>query len=112
MWSLGATLYTATEGAPPFNAPTLTAVIAAILTKDFPRPQHAGPLAGLLRALLDKDPDRRPAAQDAARALAAYRIESAFGARPAALAEPVVTPPAIRSARHAPLPPRTELAHV
>jgi YVTN family beta-propeller protein len=79
MWSLGATLYTAVEGAPPFNAPTLTAVITAILTKDLPPAAHAGPLAGLLGALLDKDPSRRPDAQAVARALAVLSVEPASG---------------------------------
>ena len=31
MWALGATLYTAVEGNPPFAAPTLTAMITAVL---------------------------------------------------------------------------------
>jgi len=88
MWSLGATLYTAVEGTPPFSAPTLTAVIAAILTKDVPPSQHAGPLAHLLRALLEKDPARRPAAQAAAEALAAYSAEPVSGARATVPAEP------------------------
>jgi serine/threonine protein kinase len=44
MWALGATLYTAVEGTQPFTGATMTALIAAILTKAPPRPRHADAL--------------------------------------------------------------------
>jgi serine/threonine protein kinase len=60
LWSLGATLYAAVEGRPPFPqaevVPTLTAVL-----HDPPQPaRRAGRLQLLLALLLDKDPARRP----------------------------------------------------
>ncbi|MGW6916262.1 serine/threonine-protein kinase [Kitasatospora sp. NPDC054939] len=66
LWSLGATLYTAVEGEPPFSGPTLTSLLAAILTKD-PRPaEKAGRLSPTLTALLEKDPMRRATVREAA----------------------------------------------
>jgi len=61
LWSLGATLYTAVEGRPPFDHPDPLATLTAVVT-DQPRPcQRAGPvLCDVLTRLLDKDPARRP----------------------------------------------------
>ena len=72
MWALGATLYVTVEGVPPFGGPTLMALISAILTRPPARPAHAGPLGGLIWALLSKDSGGRPTAEAAAAALAAY----------------------------------------
>jgi hypothetical protein len=73
MWALGATLYAAVEGLPPFTGQTMSALITAILTKAPARPRHAGPLLEVLAALLDKNPAQRPDAPATARTLAACR---------------------------------------
>jgi hypothetical protein len=59
-WALGATMFYAVEGGPPFDRGTSIATLAAVVNDPPRRPQRAGPLAPLLTALLDKDPSSRP----------------------------------------------------
>jgi serine/threonine protein kinase len=59
-WALGATMFYAVEGEPPFDRGTSIATLAAVVN-DPPRPPHvAGPLTPLITALLAKDPASRP----------------------------------------------------
>ena len=62
LWALGATLWFAVEGAPPFQRPSPAATLAAILHDPPGRPWRAGPLEPVLLALLAKDPAPRPSA--------------------------------------------------
>jgi hypothetical protein len=73
MWALGGTLYAMVEGRPPFEGPTLTSVVTAILASDPAPPAHAGPLLGLIGLLLVKDPAVRPAAAEVVRQLDVLR---------------------------------------
>jgi eukaryotic-like serine/threonine-protein kinase len=62
LWGLGATLWFAVEGAPPFDRGGPAATLAAILHDPPGDPRRAGPLAPVLLALLGKDPEGRPTA--------------------------------------------------
>jgi hypothetical protein len=73
LWALGATLYTAVQGAPPFAGSNQTATLTAILTKSPAPSAHAGPLGPLIESLLSKDPAVRPDAQATAIALRTAR---------------------------------------
>jgi hypothetical protein len=97
MWALGVTLYAAVQGRPPFSGPTIPAVIAAIVGQPTSPPDHAGPLTGLLLALLAKDPAARPDAQTVARELAALRSAPATGGS-GTVSMPPATGPALTAA--------------
>jgi serine/threonine protein kinase len=55
LWSLGCTLYAATEGKPPFLRPEQFAIIAAITVDPVPPARQAGLLTPVLYGLLEKD---------------------------------------------------------
>jgi hypothetical protein len=59
VWALGATMYFAVEGAPPFDKGTLVRTLAAVVDEDPRLMLRAGPLTALLTALLAKDPEDR-----------------------------------------------------
>jgi len=97
LWSLGATLYAAVEGRPPFEGPDVMATLAALLTRDPPPPQRAGRLTGLLDALLRKDPAERPTADQVAAFLADSRGVEAPTVPVSAAAVPANGAPAERT---------------
>jgi hypothetical protein len=69
LWGLGASLYTAVEGRPPFDREGTLATLTAVVS-DEPDPfRLAGPLEPVISALLRKDPAARLGAADAERML-------------------------------------------
>jgi serine/threonine protein kinase len=59
LWSLGATLYTAVEGRPPYDRGSTLPTLAAAVTEEPDPPRLAGPLWPALEGLLRKDPADR-----------------------------------------------------
>ncbi|TFV62492.1 UNVERIFIED_ORG: serine/threonine protein kinase [Bacillus sp. AZ43] len=81
LWSLGATLYAALEGRPPFDRGEGMATLMAVVAEDPAPMPHAGPLEPVLRELLTKDPARRGTARSVRpqlEAVAAGRAQAPF----------------------------------
>ena len=66
LWGLGALLFAAVEGEPPFQREGPLQTLTAVITEEPPVPRRAsGPLRDAIAGLLDKDPDRRLTAAQA-----------------------------------------------
>jgi hypothetical protein len=60
VWALGATLYTAVEGQPPYEPRSNPIALLRAIATERPRPMtHAGVLAPAIDAMMDEDPARR-----------------------------------------------------
>jgi serine/threonine protein kinase len=65
LWALGATLYFAVEGEPPFKSSTTQFEVLNAIVNDPPRrARRLGVLGPVIDRLLRKDPDQRPASAD------------------------------------------------
>jgi hypothetical protein len=72
VFSLGATLYAAVEGGPPFGFGENTILLLqAVAAGEVPPPRSAGPLGPVLSWLLRREPEQRPTMAKAAAALRA-----------------------------------------
>jgi hypothetical protein len=70
VWALGATLYAAVEGRPPYgDQGNALALLSRIASEPPPEPTRAGPLHGPIMRMLDVDPASRWSMADAAHAL-------------------------------------------
>lgn len=98
LWGLGASLYAAVEGRPPFERPGALATLTAVVT-DGPDPfVRAGPLEPVIDGLLRKDPDTRLDSAQAERMLRSVIAQDST-ARTVSLAGPAVSEPVPLAAR-------------
>ncbi|WTG19685.1 serine/threonine protein kinase [Streptomyces decoyicus] len=76
LWALGATLYQAVEGRPPFRKDTAVETAYSIAMDPLEAPRNAGVLTPLIEALLAKEPADRPTAEVVEQALRSAEAEA------------------------------------
>ncbi|MGH3773915.1 MAG: protein kinase domain-containing protein [Pseudonocardiaceae bacterium] len=84
LWGLGATLFAAVEGRPPYDAGTAMATVASVVQDEVPRPSCTGALAEVIHGLMVKDPARR---------MPLSRVRQLLGAPPEPADPEPVAPP-------------------
>jgi serine/threonine protein kinase len=92
LWSLGATLYTAVEGHPPFDKGEPMATLLSVVSEPPAPMRRAGALEPVLRGLLTKDPAQRSTTSQAARQLSALHSSPALHSSAPPPAPPAAAP--------------------
>ena len=87
LWSLGATLFTAVEGHPPYEGGDPMATLIAVVAGESAPFVRAGPLQPVLAALLERVPGERPTAAE---------VETALGQVATSAVEPAPTAPLLQ----------------
>jgi eukaryotic-like serine/threonine-protein kinase len=82
LWGLGASLYAAVEGHPPFERANALASITAVVTDELAPATHAGRLWPVLSGLLRKNPDTRLDAAETEPMLRAVSAAPAYAVSP------------------------------
>jgi eukaryotic-like serine/threonine-protein kinase len=81
VFSLGATLYSAVEGAPPFGTDENSiALLHRVASGQFPSPQRSGALTPLILDMLSSDPEARPSMKTVADNLTRWATGAPSGA--------------------------------
>ena len=91
LWALGASLFAAVEGRPPFERDGVLASLTAVVADELDPPAHAGPLGPVIDGLLRKDPEARLGVAEAEQML--HRIVAEDGQATAAPPAPEPAPP-------------------
>src|SRR4051794_1466173 len=94
LWSLGATLFAAVEGQPPYRREGQLQTLNAVLTEPVPAAEHAGPLEAVIDLLLARDPAFRPGADRTRELLEQALAEAKASPAPAAATAPAAAVPA------------------
>jgi len=109
VFALGATLYAAVEGRPPFGLDeNAYALLHKVATGKVDPPRQAGPLTALIMRLLAPEPGDRPSAAQARDALTT--VAAGASTRPQAPAPTAVLEPGVPGPRPVPPPPRAPRA--
>jgi serine/threonine protein kinase len=99
LWALGASLFAAVEGHPPFERDGALATLTAVVADEPEQATHAGPLEPVISGLLRKDPAQRLGAAEAGELLRR-------AAEPLPVPAPVASPRPVVPEPRPPVPPR------
>jgi serine/threonine protein kinase len=108
LWGLGASLYTAVEGHPPFERNGALATLTAVVADELEPATHAGPLEPVIAGLLRKDPAQRLGAAEAGellRQVAEPHVAEPQAAEPLPMPAPVASPRPVAPEPRQPGPP-------